>query len=153
MSSVDDYIYDGLGFPIKLEKVKLVAFAKELHPLIDVKEIADMAIKSLLTQKEKFTGGQIAFIRIYFSMTQKQLAKLVSEPLQLVQAWEKLPDKPVDMSINSKTLLKKHIRQELDKGSHLLATKGLFSAKQKPPKSSPDADIDNTPPKKKRKNN
>ncbi len=147
---VADYIYEGLGFPVKLKQVEMILIQNELHPLVDVRKVAAQALQALLTQKETYTGDQIAFVRVCFSLTQKQLAKLVNEPVKSVQAWEQAQEKPAAISAASDNLLKKYMHQELHKSSQLLAKKGLFSSPQSKPKPAPDVDLDNDVPKKKR---
>jgi DNA-binding transcriptional regulator YiaG len=146
-----NYVYNGLGFPIELKNVEMVRFADESHPLIDVKKVAAAALESLRTQTTEYTGGQIAFVRVYFSMTRKELAALVKVPVNVVQQWERRPDKTVDMSSESKNLLKQHIEVNKHEASQLIASKGFFSQKPQKPQSPPVADSDNTDaPKKKR---
>jgi DNA-binding transcriptional regulator YiaG len=145
---VNEYVYDGLGFPVKLRKVEMVVFQNELHPKIDVRKVADKAIQALLAQTEKITGNQIIFFRIYFSMSQKKLAKLVNEPLKVVKQWEEFQNKPINMDAATETVLRQHIKQHIS--SHPLTTTGMFSSKQKKPKQPPAADADDIPtPKKK----
>lgn len=61
------YEYEGLGFLVILENVKMFYINNEWHPKIDVRNIANKIIQELAVQEDKLTGNQLKFIRSYFS--------------------------------------------------------------------------------------
>jgi len=106
---VKNYIYRELGFPIELHDVEMVFFDGEFHPKIDVRKTADLAIKSLVSQKARLTGNQIKFIRVYLSMSLREFAKIVNESHMAVKKWEDFKDKPTNMDRNIEIMLRLHI--------------------------------------------
>lgn len=106
---VKKYIYNGLGFPIELHNVEMVMFNGEFQPKIDVRKIADLAIKSLVSQETRLTGNQIKFIRTYFSMSLREFSEIVNESHMAVKKWEDFKNKPTNMDKNIEILLRLHI--------------------------------------------
>lgn len=103
---VKNYIYEGLGFPIALHDVELVEFDGEFHPKLDVRNISDIAIISLVDQKYRLTGNQIKFIRKYFSKSLREFSAIVNESHMAVKKWENFNDQPTNMDINIEILLR-----------------------------------------------
>lgn len=110
---VKHYIYLGLGFPVELHDVEMVLFDGEFHPKIDVRKIADQAIKSLISQKSRLTGNQIKFIRTYLSMSLREFSKLVNESHMAVKKWENFCDDPTNMDRNIEIMLRLHIYDQV----------------------------------------
>jgi DNA-binding transcriptional regulator YiaG len=106
---VKNYIYDGLGFPIELHNVEVVEFKGELQPKIDVRKVADSAMKSLVLQKSRLTGNQIKFIRKYFSMSLRDFSKIVNESHMAIKKWEDFNDEATNMDRNIEIMLRLHI--------------------------------------------
>lgn len=103
------YIYNGLGFPIILHNVEMVEFDGEFQPKIDVRKIADSAIKKLVVQPTRLTGNQIKFIRTYLSKSLRQFSEIVNESHMAVKKWENFKEKPTNMDKNIEILLRLHI--------------------------------------------
>jgi DNA-binding transcriptional regulator YiaG len=98
---IKNYVYEGLGFPVTLRDVELIKINGEAIPKIDIREVADSAIKSLALQKSKLTGNQIKFIRTYFSMSLREFGKVVvNESHAAVRKWENTNNKPTNMDPN-----------------------------------------------------
>jgi len=106
---VKNYIYEGLGFPIELHNVEVVEFNGEFHPKIDVRKVADSAIKSLVLQKSRLTGSQIKFIRKYFSMSLREFSNIVNESHMAIKKWEDFNDEATNMDRNIEIMLRLHI--------------------------------------------
>lgn len=106
---IKNYIYSGLGFPIELHDVEMKLYDGELYPKVDVRKIADMAIKSLILQEKRLSGNQIKFIRTYFSMTLREFSKVVNESHAAVKKWEDFKDKTTNMDPNIEILLRLYI--------------------------------------------
>lgn len=100
------FIYEGLGFPIELHDVEMVMINGEYSPKLDVRAIADDAIKSLVFQKTKLTGNQIKFVRTYFSASLREFAKIVNESHMAVKKWEDFKDEPTNMDPNVETRIR-----------------------------------------------
>jgi len=125
---VDDFIYQGLGFPIKLEKVEMVKIDAEWHPKIDVRKVADLAIKTLISRHERLTGNQIKFIRSYFSMSLREFAQeVVHESHTAVAKWEASLDEITKMDINIELILRLYVIEHLE--SKTIKQQSKFYAK------------------------
>ncbi len=111
------YIYTGLGFPIELYNVEMVKVHGEFHPKIDVRKIADQAIESLVTQKTRFTGNQIKFIRTYLSMSLRTFATVVNESHMAVKKWENFGDSSTKMDANIESMLRLYIYDHIIKAN------------------------------------
>ena len=105
--TVKKYLYEGLGFAIELINVQMRLIHNEWHPIIDVKKIADIAIKKMIFQNERFSGNQIKFIRTYFAMSLREFAKeVVRESHTSVAKWEKCGNNVTNMDINIEIMLR-----------------------------------------------
>jgi DNA-binding transcriptional regulator YiaG len=108
------FIYDGLGFPIKLKNVTLLLIDKVWCPKIDVRKLSNMVIKELPFQKERLTGNQIKFIRTYFRMSLRDFAKkVVKESHTAVAKWEKLENKSTNMDVNIEAMLRLFVYEQV----------------------------------------
>lgn len=103
------FIYEGLGFPIELHDIEMVMINGEYAPKIDVRAVADDAIKSLVLQKTKLTGNQVKFIRTYFSASLRDFAKIVNESHMAVKKWEDFKKKPTKMDSNIETRIRLYV--------------------------------------------
>ncbi len=106
MKKIKEYIYEGLGFPILLSNVSLVEIDGEHHPKIDIRKVADAAIRGLPLQKERLTGNQVKFIRTYFSMSLREFGKLMNESHMAVKKWEDFKNKSTNMDKNIEIVLR-----------------------------------------------
>ncbi len=107
---VENYIYEGLGFPILLPTVEMIYFQNDWHYKVDVYGVADMALKALVTQESRLTGNQVRFARTYLSMPLRKFAKeVVHESHAAVSKWEKFGDKITNMDGNIEAMLRLYI--------------------------------------------
>tara|TARA_B100000989_G_scaffold298413_2_gene287621 strand:- start:970 stop:1419 length:450 start_codon:yes stop_codon:yes gene_type:complete len=132
MKTEEPYIYDGLGFPVRLDQVDMVLIDGEWLPKIDIQAVADKAILALGAQEQRLTGNQLKFIRSYFSMALRQFAEtVVNESHTAVSKWEKFGDDITNMDINIEKIIRLYIFEHIsevnaDKGKHFLEQyKGL----------------------------
>ncbi|HAU0370652.1 TPA: hypothetical protein JBF73_15800 [Legionella pneumophila] len=101
------FLYEGLGFPIELENVKMISYNNEWLPKIDVEQVADEVIKKLATQECRLTGNQVRFIRSYFSMPLREFGeKVVHESHTAVNKWEKRGNEATCMNANTEMVLR-----------------------------------------------
>ena len=135
-----NYVYDGLGFPVELDKVEMVYIENDWHPKIDVKKIADEVIEKLAVQEARLTGNQVKFIRTYYSMPLREFGeKVVHESHMAVSKWEKKESLPTNMNSNTEHELRLYIVERLFSKSKepkskfydiYIATKRFFSDDQ-----------------------
>lgn len=110
---VKNYTYNGLGFPVLLHNVEMVRLGGKLHPKIDVRKTADLAIESLVSQNSRLTGNQIKFIRTYFSMSLREFSGVVNESHMAVKKWEDFGSEPTKMDRNIEIMLRLHIYDQV----------------------------------------
>src|SRR5436190_15370659 len=103
------FIYEGLGFPIELHDVEMVKYVGEFHPKIDVKKVAEHAIRTLILQETRLSGNQIKFIRSYFSKSLREFSEIVNESHMAVKKWEDFRDLPTNMDLNIEIMLRIYI--------------------------------------------
>ena len=111
---VKTYVYNGLGFPVELHNVEMVTINGEEHPKIDVRNVADQAINSLVSHKSRLTGNQIKFIRTYFSMSLREFAEVVNESHMAVKKWENFRNESTNMDKNIEIMLRLYIFDRID---------------------------------------
>lgn len=104
-----NYTYTGLGFPVELHNVEMIKLEGELHPKIDVRKVADSAIRLLVTQESRLSGNQIRFIRSYFAMSLRDFAKVVNESHAAVKKWEDFLGETTNMDLNIEIMLRLYI--------------------------------------------
>lgn len=134
---VNNYIYEGLGFPVELDGVEMTHLDDEWHPRINVQKVADDVIKQLATQEARLTGTQVKFIRSYFSMPLREFGeKVVHESHMAVKKWEQKGDSPTNMNSNTEHELRLYIVEKLHSRSQeskskfydiYMATKRFFN--------------------------
>lgn len=103
------YIYEGLGFPIELHNVEMILVNEEYVPKIDVRSVADQAIKDLVFQKTKLTGDQIKFIRSYFFHSLRDFSEIVNESHTAVRKWESFKNHATNMDPNIEVSIRLYI--------------------------------------------
>ena len=109
------FIYQGLGFPVKLENVEILKIDGEWHPKIDVRKVSEQAIKMLISRNERLTGNQVRFIRTYFSMSLREFAKeVVRESHTAVAKWEATLNEMTKMDINIEMMLRLYVIERLE---------------------------------------
>ena len=107
------FIYEGLGFPIELHDIEMIMINGEYTPKIDVRAVADDAMKSLVLQKTKLTGNQVKFIRTYFSASLREFCKIVNESHMAVKKWENFKGKPTNMDPNIETRIRLYVYDKI----------------------------------------
>jgi DNA-binding transcriptional regulator YiaG len=125
------FTYDGLGFPIKLQNVLMLLVDGEWTPKIDVRKVAENAIRELPYQKERLSGNQIKFIRTYFEMSLREFAsQVVNESHNAVAKWEKFGTESTNMDENIESMLRLYIIDKVSTKSKRQAQDFLNSFRQ-----------------------
>ncbi len=138
------FLYEGLGFPIEMAHVEMINLNGEWLPKIDVRQIADEAIKKIATQEGRLTGNQVKFIRSYFSMALREFGETVAhESHTAVSKWEQRGNEITKMNENTEQVLRLFIieqtqtktkNQQADFYKNFQKSKIFFNAKDKTPK-------------------
>lgn len=109
-----NYTYNGLLFPIVLDKVEMVHYQDEWHPKLNVLKLSNEAIKTLALSQHRLTGNQIKFIRNYFNMSLRQFANdVVNVSHGAVAKWEKTENSLTSMDINIEKIIRLYICEKL----------------------------------------
>lgn len=99
--------YDGLGFPIDLVGVKTRKFRGEVLPDINHREFEDQVFKALLWFPAHFSGAQLAFIRGYMGLSQKEFATTLGlKAHATISGWEGKENKATGMPITTEVIIR-----------------------------------------------
>jgi len=99
--------YDGLGFPIDLMGVKTRKFRGEILPDINHRELEDQVFKTLLRLPAHFSGAQLAFIRGYMGLSQKEFATTLGlKAHATISGWEGKENKATGMPITTEVIIR-----------------------------------------------
>lgn len=85
----DTFIYEGLGFPIRLINVPLRKVFGEWAIDINFNNLQEVVLRMLATKPTHLTGREIRFIIDYFAMSYRDFAKLFGVSHVAVVKWEK----------------------------------------------------------------
>ncbi len=85
----DTFIYEGLGFPIRLVNVPLRKVFGEWAIDINFNTLQEVVLRMLATKSTHLTGPEIRFIIDYFEMSYRDFAKLFGVSHVAVVKWEK----------------------------------------------------------------
>lgn len=115
---VKEYIYDGLGFPVLLEKAELMKIRGEWLLCAEFEEIADLIISALPSKPAGLTGAEIRFIRTYFNLSKRKFAEELNVTHTAVGNWEEADQKRAKIDphveINLRALVKLMLQEEED---------------------------------------
>ncbi|MFI4918110.1 MAG: hypothetical protein ACHP65_00980 [Legionellales bacterium] len=112
--TVENFCYEGLGFPIELSQVEMIEINDEWHPKIDVKKVTNAVINVLAYQEGRLTGNQVKFIRNYFSMTLRDFGvEVAHETHAAVNKWEKHGNQVTSMNNNTECIIRLYILEQL----------------------------------------
>jgi DNA-binding transcriptional regulator YiaG len=90
--------YNGLGFPIILEGVKIREFRGEILPDINHRELEDLVFKTLLWLPAHFSGNHLSFVRGYMGLSQKEFATMLGlKTHATISGWESKDNKATGM--------------------------------------------------------
>jgi len=83
------YIYQDLGFPIKLTKAPMRKIFGEWFLDINLSKFQKIVLNVLARKTTPLTGGEIRFIRKYFEMTTTEFGNIFGATHPAVLKWEK----------------------------------------------------------------
>lgn len=113
---VKDYIYDGLGFPVLLQRVLFHQIRGEWLPKIDIEALADLAFKMLPSKPSKLTGNEIKFIRIYLNKSKPAFADIFKLSHTAITKWEKAESFFAPISPSQEMALRLYLEDYLNVG-------------------------------------
>ncbi len=104
------FIYEGLGFPIRLVNVPLKKVLGEWAIDIDFNVFQKIVLHMLATMPTPLTGKELRFIIDYFEMSFRDFAKLFGVSHAAVVKWEKEESK---MNASTEVYLRLYILNRL----------------------------------------
>lgn len=109
----EQYLFNGLGFPILLLNVPMIQFEGDWAPDIDY-EVLEKSILFLLAQKHSYLkGNEIHFIRTYFSKTLQEFGDIFGVSAAAVKKWEDCGDQFTNMNEGTEKLLRLFVLDQL----------------------------------------
>lgn len=82
------FIFEGLGFPVKLINVPMKKEFGEWYIDIDMNKLMQVVLEMLVHKPAALTGGEIGFIRSYLKMTAVEFGKAFGVSHVAVLKWE-----------------------------------------------------------------
>lgn len=82
------FIYEGLGFPIKLINAPMKKMLGEWYIDIDMNKLMFVVLEALINKPVSLTGGELGFIRSYLEMTTTEFGKAFGVSHVAVLKWE-----------------------------------------------------------------
>ncbi len=110
----NNYLYNGLGFPILLEKAEFHFVEGKWLLKVDVEKIADLVIKALPLKNSGLTGAEIHFARTYFEYSKREFAKQLNISHTAVNKWEDSGNEKAKMDSSLEIFLRSFIKLKLN---------------------------------------
>ena len=83
-----NYIYNGLGFPIILEKATFKKIQNKWLLKVDVLKLSDIVFNILPEKPTGLTGAEIRFARTHLDLSKRKLAEHLNVSHTAVNKWE-----------------------------------------------------------------
>lgn len=84
----NNYIYNGLGFSIILEKATFTKIRKKWILKLDVLKLSDIVFRVLPSKPTGLTGSEIRFARTHLDLSKRKLAEHLNVSHTAVNKWE-----------------------------------------------------------------
>lgn len=110
----NDYIYNGLGFPILLRKATFKLINKKWLLKLDVEKLSDLVIRALTEKPTGLTGAEIRFARTYFELSQRKFADGINVSHTAVGKWEDADQDRAHIEAITEMALRAFIRLRLN---------------------------------------
>lgn len=106
---IPEYHTSALGFPIIIRNLVKVKILGEWCPEINWKLLSQIAITALMTKPSRLIGGEIKFIRTYFSMSLRDFGAMIQVSAAAVKKWEDKALEATDMHAPTEKMIRLHI--------------------------------------------
>ena len=121
---VKTMVYEGLGFPIRLNNVPMIKIRGEWVPHINYNSLQESVLLHLCHKKTPLTGSEIAFIRQYFAMTTTEFGKRFGCSHVAVLKWEKYRNNFARIAPTTEVCIRLFVFLKLSQKAH--AFKNLY---------------------------
>lgn len=95
----EEFVYEGLGFPIILRNVRMIYIRDSWALDINLNTLQKVVLLGLAFHKYILTGNQIRFIRLWLGLTQTEFGKLLGVTHPAVVKWEKSGNESSKMTL------------------------------------------------------
>jgi DNA-binding transcriptional regulator YiaG len=85
---VETFVYEGLGFPIKLINAPMKKMLGEWIIDLDMNKLQLAVIRALIYKSTPLTGGELKFIRKFLSMSMANFGKIFGVTHVAIVKWE-----------------------------------------------------------------
>lgn len=110
-------LWEGLGFPVKLIGFKTKIRNGELVPDVNMKDIQEIAFRSLISKHGRLTGCELKFIRTYLQLTQIEFTKAINaSDRSSFSQWENKLDDITGMDINTEIMIRLFMAKQCEEG-------------------------------------
>ena len=111
---LNEYVYDGLGFPITLLHVPMVEVMGVWAPKIDYNKLQKIMFLLLAHKPIPLTGNEMRFVRQYSEMSMEKFGQIFGVSHAAVSKWEKRGNELTNADINTERLIRLFILEELN---------------------------------------
>ena len=109
-----NYIYNGLGFPVILEKALFIKIRNEWILKIDVKRLANIVFTALPNKPTGLTGAEIRFARTHLDLSKRKFAEHLNVSHTAVNKWEQSGENKAHIDPLTEVALRAFIKLQLD---------------------------------------
>jgi DNA-binding XRE family transcriptional regulator len=110
----NNYLYNGLGFPIILERADFKKIGEKWLLKIDVKKLSEKVIRALPYKPVGLTGAEIRFIRTYFDLSKRKFAEEIKVSHTAVNKWEEYDQERAKIDIHVEIMLRSLVKLKLN---------------------------------------
>lgn len=110
---LDEYVYEGLGFPVTLLNVPMVEAMGAWAPNIDYNKLQKIMFLLLAHKPVPLTGNEMRFVRQYSEMSMEIFGRIFGVSHAAVSKWEKRGDEITNADINTERLIRLFILEGL----------------------------------------
>ncbi len=110
----NNYLYNGLGFPLLLEKAEFSLIAGKWMLKVDVEKLSELVIKALPVKNSGLTGSEIRFARTYFDLSKREFAKELNVSHTTVNKWEESGQDKAKIDSSLEVFLRAYIKLKLN---------------------------------------
>lgn len=113
----NQFLYDGLGFPIILLNVTMIKIMGAWTPKINYNKLQKAVLFALAHKPATLTGNELRFIRQYFELSMEEFGKILGVSHAAVSKWEKKGNENAHVDINTERFIRLFIVDKLKIGS------------------------------------
>ena len=114
------FMYEGLGFPIKLMNVPMIKIRGIWTPEINYNLLRKNALFAICNSPYPITGNELSFIRKYFEMTLMDFGKCFGVTHAAVIKWEKTGGNFAKITPSIEACIRLFVMQKIAKDNELL---------------------------------